>query len=265
MAPNAPHRFRVAPVAVLFLGLFGSPARSEAPAEEGPTKPGPWADRPAFLDLETPRRAGDTAPLFEEPDVVKGSFEKKYEGFLGLLSSRLKVDDTRNVPEYLGQTNTFQTEEALQMKVKGPLAVFGQVGANSSSMDGQALKLKGKTGLVWKWDGLPLGEVQVRGGQAVSCDDPHRPERMKEQSEVFLELQYNCPLPGKLRLEYEGTANPALNLTERDRLKQDLHLAVPVGANGKLNLGARHSWESTPAARPWTDGMEVYIGLDLKR
>src|SRR5262249_12824396 len=156
---------------------------TEPPGGHGPDDPVHWEDRPLFRELESrhPHPGSDSGPRFEDPDEVQGHFQKKYEGFLGLLSSRLEVHDTGNVSEYLRQENKFRTEEALHLKVVGPLTLFGQAGANSDSLDSQGLKLKGKTGLVWKWAGWPLGEVQVRGGPAVNYDDPHRPERMKEQ------------------------------------------------------------------------------------
>jgi hypothetical protein len=184
---------------------------------------------------------------------------------LGTLSTRLAVRDSGTVSDNPLPPTKFQTEQAMQMKVTGPVSLFGQVGADSTSMDNQELKLSGKTGVAWKTQGWPLGEIQFRGGRSLTCDDPLRPLRTKEQSELFLELQCKCPLPGKLQLEYLSSAIPALTDTDRDRLKQDLHLAVPLGNLGKLNLGAKHSWESAPGAKPGAEAMEYYIGFDLKR
>jgi hypothetical protein len=42
-------------------------------------------------------------------------------------------------------------------------------------------------------------------------------------------------------------------------------VAFPVGSAGKFTVGARHKWASTSTSdtRPWTDGMQLYVGLEL--
>jgi Protein of unknown function, DUF481 len=272
------HRLPAALWGALFLGMSWSAAGAEEPSGpagqqppaipetvESPGTPFPWSGQPLPLDPDPARPAGGLPPPVDNADKLKRSFENKYEGFLGMLSTRMNVSDPDSAVPGTPPPYKFQTEQAMRLKVTGPLTLFGQLGADCNSLNSQELKLNGKTGLAWKWQGWPLGELQVRGGPSLTYDDPLRPVRMKEQSEVFLELQCKCPLPGKVNLEYQSSAIPALNVTERDRLKQDLHLAFPLGTLGKLNLGAKHSWESTPASRTGTEGMEYYIGIDLKR
>jgi hypothetical protein len=267
------HRFPLALWGVLFLGMTWSAARAdEPPPAPGPYPPaedsnqsGPPIGPPLLLNLD-PNRPGQELPShLDHPDWQKNNFEKKYDTLLGMLSTRLELKDSGNVSDGPLPPTKFQTEQAMQMKVTGPVSLFGQVGVDSTSMDSQALKLQGKSGLAVKCPGWPLGELQLRGGPCVTYDDPLRPVRTKEQSELFLELQCKCPLPGKIQLEYLSTATPALTDADRERLKQDFHLAFPIGTLGKLNLGAKHSWESAPGAKTGSEGMEYYIGVDLKR
>jgi hypothetical protein len=161
----------------------------------------------------------------------------------------------------------WQTDEALRLPVLGPLYVFGQVGAVYNTESAQEMKVKSCTGLGCRlafWQGA---EVQFRGGPAVShAADPLRPERLpRESSDLLLQLQARTPLVGPLKLEYDGTALPALGPLERNRVNHDLRFALPLGETGHFHFGAKHKWEDTPAPRPLTDGMEVYIGVGLRR
>jgi hypothetical protein len=83
---------------------------------------------------------------------------------------------------------------------------------------------------------------------------------------LFLEVlaKYPLPLPGQVGLEYQGEAVPALGTVGNQRINQDLRLAIPVGDSGVLKLGAKHQWDDGGAARSWKDGMQVYLGLEVK-
>jgi hypothetical protein len=239
-----------------------SSAEVSMPAVSQPTL---WAGRPAFADLQGGPPAIAPPLPWVDPTKVDGSFSQKFNDHWGDISSRLEVHDFEGGADRLPVvTKKCQTEEAVRMTVAGPVYVFGQLGTNCDSLDSQELKISSRTGLGWEVLPWSLFEVQVRGGHCVSCDDPNRPERAREQSDLFLEMQCRCPLPGKLSLEYQSTATPALTVTERDRIDQDLRLAFPLGGLGQFRVGAKHSWENASATRPWTEGMQVYVGLDLK-
>jgi hypothetical protein len=228
-------------------------------------KPTPWPSGPLVLEPEKTAPAKTPLPVPDQPEGLNGNFLREMQGGWGLLSSRMVVRDSGTLPESPFATNNWKTEQAVRMKVTGPLYVFGQVGTTCADTENQDLKLTGRTGLACKVPAPSGLEVMLRGSRSLTYTDPLRPERAKEQSDLQLELQCKCPLPGRLNLEYQGTATPALGLTERERLKQDLGLAIPLGEAGQFRLGAKHSWENTPAVKPWTEGMQLYIGVDLKR
>ncbi len=82
---------------------------------------------------------------------------------------------------------------------------------------------------------------------------------------MVVELQARYQLLGPLKVEYDGTALPALTPLDRHRLNQDVRFAIPLGNAGQIRLGARHAWEEQPVPRPWTEGMQLYLGVGLKR
>src|SRR5262249_58368507 len=84
-----------------------------------------------------------------------------------------------------------------------------------------------------------------------------------EEAQWLVEVQAKYSLPLRLGLEYQGSAMPALNPAARDRVTQDVRLAVPLSDYGQVRLGARHQWENTTSYRP--DGMQLYLGFELKR
>jgi hypothetical protein len=248
-------------LAVLLMALGGGPAAGPAGAEE-PALPGP--NPPSLLMPEGSPPDGNAWSRLEQPGGLHGNFLSKVDGQLGILSSRVEVHDSGTASDPF-LANKWKTEEEIHLPVLGPLSLFGQVGARCESMSSQELKVASRTGVACKLLGGPVGEMLLRGGPALKCDDPLRPERMKDQSELQIELQYRYALPGQVKVEYQSTAIPALNLGEHDRVNQDLGLAIPLGPAGQFKLGARHSWENTTVVRPWQENMQFYIGLDLKR
>jgi hypothetical protein len=157
----------------------------------------------------------------------------------------------------------WKTEESLKVTLPGTVSVFGQVGAGRDPLGEQDWSLSSQTGLAWKVPGWPIGEVQFRGGPKVTCNDSRRTDRLREKSELLVEMLCSCPLPGRVKVEYQSSAVPALSPVEHDRVDQDLRVAFPV-AGGQLRMGAKHSWENLGGvAKPWTDGMQLYLGLAL--
>jgi hypothetical protein len=223
-----------------------------------------FLQRPVLLERELPSPA--TVPaLAERADGIDASYAKKIDERWAMFTSQMTVRDTGSEPESPLSANKWHTNDLLRLKVAGPLMAFGELGAACDCMESQDVKFTGKTGLSCRLQPLPSCEIQLRGGPSVTYADPLRPERTKEQSDLLLELQCRCPLPAKAKLEYDTSALPAVGTAERDRVNQDLRLAFPLGTSGIFRVGAKHSWENTPTARPWTDGMQVYIGVDLRR
>jgi hypothetical protein len=185
------------------------------------------------------------------------------EGLLGKWTSQVVWIDPQAKRDELLLQSPWKTDGAWNMEVLGPLFLFGQVGAAPDPVAVEALKMNGRTGVGCKIP-VPLGiEVQLRGGPALTYTDPLGADRGGERSQVFVEVQCRCPLPGNMGLEYQGAAMPALGPQERDRISQDFRFALPVGDVGKLQLGAKRLWESAPTSRQGTDSMEVYIGFEL--
>ena len=103
-------------------------------------------------------------------------------------------------------------------------------------------------------------------GVDTHAEDPLRPLRLaSEKSQMLLELEARCLLLGPVQLEYVGAAIPALDPLERNRIDQDLRFAVPLGQAGQLRLGAKCTWQDLTAPKSWNDGMQLYLGVGLRR
>jgi hypothetical protein len=157
----------------------------------------------------------------------------------------------------------WQTEESWQLMSNSPVYLFGQVGAGWNATAEGERNLVSQTGLAWKVAAWPVGDVVFRSGPKVTYADSRRNEGQRERSELLLEMQYRCPLPGRVNVEYLSSAVPAFTPLEKDRVDQDLRLAFPLGRGGQLRLGAKHSWENLGVPKPWTDSMQFYLGLAL--
>jgi hypothetical protein len=184
----------------------------------------------------------------------------------GAWNGKVTLQDGRSAADPT-PANAWQAEQAWRLPLAGPLVVFGQVGANSGEAGQKDMKVTGRTGLACK---LPLAlggaEVELRGGPGVSYTDPLRPLYTREQASWQVEVQARCPLVFGLGLEYQGTAVPGLGPQERDQVSQDLHLAIPVGGQGKVQVGAKHLWQGgAPSSQPWSEGTQLYLGLQLTR
>jgi hypothetical protein len=214
------------------------------------------------------RTALDPEPGDRQPELLSAQLRKirsEARGPWGALDSNTVLRDPGAGPERASFEEAWRTEQALRLQLYGPLFAFGQVGAGNKQAAAEELKVSGRTGVGCKLPSLFGAEMQLRGGSQMTCTDPQRPERLKEHSELLFEVQYRQPLFGRIGLEYQGTAVPAFDPTARDRIDQDLGLAMPVGGAGKLRLGAKHRWENLPTPKPGADGMQLYLGLELGR
>ncbi len=194
-----------------------------------------------------------------------GKASSQLEGFWGSFKTQLEVESVQ--PAEKRDAERWQTEEALQVPITGPLYVFGQVQAGYNTCTAQQMALSGRTGVGCKLKPIAGGEIILTGCSALSrTEDPLRPVRLPQaQSQVLLELQCNYAVFGPVKVEYQGTATPALDPLERNRVQQDLRFAIPLGEAGQIRLGAKHQWEDLTVARPWLDGMQLYLGVGLKR
>jgi hypothetical protein len=264
---------------LLVMALAGAP-----PAAAGDDLPPP----PPGLPLPPGRLAPGQLPALPELDRLRPSLtpadddappppaapeergprraSSKSDGLLGALTGSVAVDSDGRGREWEDPLwkRTWQADQSWRCPVYGPLTVFGQLGGSGEEPGQADLALSGRTGLACK---LPLwvAELQLRSGPGVRYTDPLRPDHTREKTDWLVEVQARCPLAFGIGLEYQGTALPALSPLDQDQLSQDLRLALPLGNSGKLRLGARHHWAASPDPRPWSDGMQLYVGLELTR
>ena len=200
-----------------------------------------------------------------------GRLTSKQETQFDVLQSQVKFDlpdpeQMRWDPLY---SREWKAEESLKLAlpVAVPLAdstfLFSSLDSKAASFDYQQMKVVGKTGVGVKWTPLPRSELQIRGGPMVTYTDPYASSR-SERSQVMVELLAKAPLFGQLQLEYTGTALPALLPTDKDEIKQDLKVALPIGPGSEFYLGARYRWEYVNTPTPWIERAQLYLGLELK-
>ena len=234
------------------------------------------SDTPAMpaLDWSRPPLAENLkGPPARNPwlDVQRGEWEPlthqgQTSGLFGTVTSQVILRDPNALRAQPVIGDQWRADETWKLDVTGPVYVFGQMGAGGDLVIAQEARLNGRTGLAWKLPTLlPVAEVELRGGQALSVTDPLRQVAVKNHPELFMEVQARCPLIWKLGLEYQGTAIPNLTPLGHDRIQQDVRLAVPLGDAGKFRLGAKHQLELTDQPHSWTDGTQLYLGVELKR
>jgi hypothetical protein len=237
------------------------------PQVDWPSPPAPDRLHPLLptSPLEALAVPSGLGSLEEERGPRKGGSQS--QGLWGTLTTSVVSQENRAsaVWEDPLWKRTWKSDESWRCTLVGPVYVFGQLGANSEEAGQADLKVGGRTGLACKLPVGSLAEVQVRTGPGVSYTDPLRPERMRETSNWQVDVQARCPLLYGIGLEYQGVALPALTPYAQDQINQDVRLAFPVGTAGKLQLGARHRWTNTADPRPWTDGMQLYMGVELAR
>jgi hypothetical protein len=155
----------------------------------------------------------------------------------------------------------WKTDESWRLPVLGPFFVFGQLGANGDENASREVKVVGRTGLACK---IPVGagEVVLRSGPSLSHTDPRG---LKDRSEMLVEVQARWPLLAHVGLEYQGSAAPALSPLDKDWVNQDVSLAFLLGTMGKFKVGAKQHWENLNDPRAWTEGRQLYLGLELTR
>jgi hypothetical protein len=149
------------------------------------------------------------------------------------------------------------------MSMSDSLFVFSQVGAETEAEE-QTRNLAGKTGVGYKVGLLSFGEVMFRTGPTLTWQGPRRPDRPQDRKPVFVEMEGHWPLLGIAGIEYVGSAFPALDPAEHDRLQQDLRLVVPLRPDWQLRIGAKHSWDNITETQPSPTSLQFYVGSGIK-
>ncbi len=222
---------------------LGPPSPTELPANVGPLPGG--------------------QPGQHTPQKVSSS----RQGWWGALTSNVVVNDD---PVVLAGEQPFwqrnwKADQSWRLDVAGPVSAFGQIGSTSTEVSQADMQVNARTGLACRVPVPGLAQLILRSALGVSYTDPLRPERTVAQSDWLFEVQARCPLLFGAGLEYQASALPALTPQMQDQLNQDLRVAFPVGASGKVRVGARHKWANTPTPSPWSEGMQLYLGLELAR
>ena len=273
-----PKKITTRSVALILLRSSAWPTRPpEAPTttrrrpRRRATSSRPWVRR-------TPRRrcaphgATPSAAFdFYAPENQNGGGPRKVQsvtaGEWGSLTANSTVHDV-DAPaagDDPANRREWQSDESWRCPVAGPLFVFGQCGGGGTQVEQQDTKVSGKTGVGCKWAPAQDAEFVVSSGPSVTYTDPLRLDRVQEHSEWLLEVQGRWPLLGKIGLEYQATAAPALTPLDHDWMNQDVGLAMPVCTGGKFRVGARHKWENVPDPKATPDSTQLYFGLELSR
>jgi hypothetical protein len=197
------------------------------------------------------------------PATPTRKVESRFAAFGASLNSNVDVHERADADDPFDRTR-WKADEAVRFPLWGSVYLFGQFGAGCDDAVTQEVNFSSRTGVGWKLPAWFGGDIQLRGGRAISYADTLRPEDAHEHTDVFIELQGQWSLLGPVKLEYSGTALPARTPLEHDRVNQDVRLAFPLRKTSSLRVGAKHNWEggqTTP--KPWTEATEVYLGLSL--
>jgi hypothetical protein len=229
--------------------------------------------RPDGDDLTT--RAGDSGlreGLFgdaDSPDVTREAAWKikhKRESGWGSLESELTLENLDGPPrDPFG--DRWQTKKALQVDMAGPLFAFGEFTAGYNTLSAQEMTMAGGTGIGVKLASWENGEVALKGGSQVNYfQDPMRPGiTQSDKSRLLFGVECQYAILGPLKLEYSGSAVPAMSATDGNRISQDIRLLLPLGNYGQFRLGAKRNWSDQPAFRAAPDANQIYFGVGLSR
>jgi hypothetical protein len=244
-----------------------------------PADPRLWAGREAGVYRpslgERLWSAGPTgaAPRFDDwtglgfrPDGGQRALGRQTEADWGKLNAKVVLADPADAGPSPAPNRTWKTENSVRVPLAGSLFVVGQVDSRSDSVEAQLYKLETRTGVGAQVPFLPGGEVQVRGGRSVTNTASDSPSVVPgpDKSQYFLELLARSQFIGATKLEYTASALSPTSPTGRDQIKQDFRLAVPLGDNSQFHVGAKYKSEDT-ATTPWTERMQLYLGVQWKR
>jgi len=177
--------------------------------------------------------------------------------------AKLELPDLADLSSpYLAQH--WKAEEMLSVPVIDDLFLFGKLNGKGNTVLNQQARVVTKTGLGYKWAPALGTELIFRGGPMVTYGDADIPNTGFQRSQLAIEVIAETPVYKSLRVEYVGTALPALLPIERDQLSTDLRLAVPLGRDGEFHFGATYRWENTLTPTPWADRAQLYFGIEFR-
>src|SRR5262249_14115128 len=148
-------------------------------------------------------------------DRERRKLSNKAEGEWGKFTSEVVLRAPEPPKDTPFERGEWSREDTLHVPVAGPLLLFGQTSVSGQYAADQEMNLVGRTGALCKlplWADTPL---ELRGGPAIKYNDAMHPARSPDQAAVLLELKASVPLVGRLGLEYNGEALPALTPAER--------------------------------------------------
>ncbi len=182
-----------------------------------------------------------------------------------LLRSKIEAPDYRELREIPGLSRDWKAEHSVSVPLptEQSLFMFGQFNS-SGDVDQTTNHVKTRTGLGWKISPFTGSELQLRTGPVVVYDDAAS-SRPLERSQLSVELQAKVGLFGPLQLEYASEALPALAQTDRNTLLHDLKIALPLGANREISVGAKYRWDDSPTTTSWLQRAEMYLGFKFER
>jgi hypothetical protein len=217
--------------------------------------------------LILPEQAAPMREVWQElpaPDASGRKVQNKTEGPWVTLSAQTACSDSTGDPDNPRPNQNWHSDEAVRLSLTSSLFVFSQVGAGCESMTSQETRVMTRTGVEYKLPAWTRGELLVRGGPSLSCDDSLHPERAQEHSELLLEVQGKWPVWNQLKLEYSGSAVPALHPAEHDHLTHDVAVAFPL-IGGQVRLGAKHNIDYASETKINSASSELYMGFSLTR
>ena len=165
---------------------------------------------------------------------------------------------------YGGRNWTSEQKLTVPVPVADGLFVLGQVGSKGDAVDPKQTALTGKAMVGWKWVPIPWGEVTVRTGRVVSYSDLYAATRFSERGQFAVEFLAKVQVLGPLRLEYTGTALPAPDATAQNKLNQEIRLALPLGQDNELYVGAKYQWDDSTTPKSWSSRTQALIGLQFR-
>jgi hypothetical protein len=181
-----------------------------------------------------------------------------------LVRSKIEAPDYRELREVPGLSRDWKAEHlvSVSLPTDQSLFMFGQFNS-SGDVEQTTNHVKTRTGLGWKFSPFTGSELQLRTGPVVIYDDTALPRPLERQLSV--ELQAKVGLFGPLQLEYASEALPALSQTDRNMLLHDIKIALPLGVNRELSIGAKYRWEDTQTSTSWLQRAEMYLGFKFER
>jgi hypothetical protein len=182
-----------------------------------------------------------------------------------LVRSKIDAPDYRELREIPGLSREWKAEQLVSVPLPADqsLFMFGQFNSGGDA-DQTTSHVKTRTGLGLKFSPFMGSELQLRSGPVVIYDDA-APSRPVERSQLSVELQAKVGLFGPLQLEYASEALPALAQTDRNTLLHDLKIALPLGINREISIGARYRWDDAQTTTSWTQRAEMYMGFKFER